>query len=77
MIISILLCMSVIINILLCLQVLVGEEMKARASKLAGGEVSVGDVVQVTINDKDRARVDPPNATMVSTVVDNLLYNYE
>ena len=42
-----------------------GEMMKKRAKKAAGVEVDVGTIVQVAVDDVDRAKVDPTNATLV------------
>ena len=41
------------------------EEMRKRARKEAGAEVDVGTIVQVSVDDVDRAKVDPTNATLV------------
>ena len=43
-----------------------GSEMKKRAKKQDGGsELAVGTVVQVRVDDVDRAKTDPTNATLV------------
>ena len=43
-----------------------GSEMKKRAKKKDGGsEVTVGTIVQVRVDNVDRAKTDPTNATLV------------
>ena len=41
------------------------KRMMERATKVAGGEVCVGSVVQVAVADVDRAKTDETNATLV------------
>ena len=42
-----------------------GEHMRARAGRLAGGDLEVGSVVQFGIHDVDRAKLEDPNLTCV------------
>ena len=41
------------------------EAMQKRTKKAAGAEVEVGTIVQVAVDNVDRAKVDPTNATLV------------
>ncbi|KAG8462535.1 hypothetical protein KFE25_010360 [Diacronema lutheri] len=42
-----------------------GNEMRARAHKIDGAEVKAGSIVQVSVANVDRGKLDPTNATLV------------
>ena len=48
-----------------------GRAMQARASRISGGDLNVGDVVQFGLHNVDRAKLDDPNLTCVVVEVVN------